>query len=67
MSLFSTEPRFKIDVWEGVNPFGLFQRKKIQGLFWGSDDYWAFIGSFDTREDARAHYEQIKCLPEYLD
>jgi hypothetical protein len=27
---------------------------------------WHEVASFETREDARKHYEKIKDLPEYL-
>lgn len=34
--------------------------------FTGVVEYWKCKGVFETREEARAHYELIKDLPEYL-
>jgi len=33
---------------------------------WRDVSRWERLGSFQTREAARAHYELIKDLPEYL-
>lgn len=58
--------RYKIDVWEGYKPFAIFRENKIGGFLWGSESAWEFIASFNTRDEAKAHYETIKDLPEYL-
>jgi hypothetical protein len=51
--------RFKIDIsdYTGSRQFGLFIR-----VCWG----WQEIDSFKAKEEARAMYEKIKDLPEYL-
>jgi hypothetical protein len=60
--------RFKIDARQGRSwPYGLFVRRRcwhtrITNIWW-----WEEVDSFETAEMARAHYEKIKSLPEYLD
>ncbi|WP_164718643.1 hypothetical protein [Bradyrhizobium sp. LVM 105] len=54
--------RFKIDfARSSYHPFVLFWRRP--GLLGGS---WVKIDDFRTMEEAKAHYELIKDLPEYL-
>jgi hypothetical protein len=54
--------RFKIDfIASSYEPFALYFRKPT--WFGGS---WVRIDEFKTRDDAKAHYEKIKDLPEYL-
>jgi len=52
--------RFKID-FDGYD-YELYRNDK-RFLF----DEWNRMGSFKTREEARAKYEEVKDLPEYLD
>lgn len=55
--------RFKIDLYDSFrDPFALYVERKT--LF-GSK--WDYIDRFETRDKAKAFYEKIKDLPEYLD
>ena len=55
--------RFKIDYECGYDfPYKLYRNNK-RFLF----DEWDQIGSFKTRDEARAFYQEVKDLPEYLD
>jgi hypothetical protein len=54
--------RFKIDLASGTyEPFALFW--KMPTFFGGR---WVKLDDFKTREAAKAHYELVKDLPEYL-
>lgn len=63
----TASPRFKIDVnpFASVRPFAIFKSVQDIGLFAGRPR-WVHLYSFATREEARAFYETIKDLPEYL-
>ncbi len=57
-----TKPRFKIDVYDyRSRPFGLYFNKG-GGFF----HEWKLIDFFETKEEARAFYDLVKDLPEYL-
>jgi hypothetical protein len=59
--------RFKIDCRGTYNfPYELYRLDPQGGLWWTRHD-WKFIGCYATIEEARAHYEKIKDLPEYLE
>jgi hypothetical protein len=60
--------RFKIDLNEYCTnfPYALFRLKVRTGLFGREAREWKFISSFETQAEARAFYETIKDLPEYL-
>jgi len=55
--------RFKIDFRHGYSysVIGLYHRR--QGWFC---PIWDLVEAFSSIEDAKAHYEKIKDLPEYL-
>jgi len=58
--------RFKIDLNECSSfPFGLYVMRDVT-LFLRLTKVWRKVESFRTREEAIAHYELIKDLPEYL-
>lgn len=57
--------RFKIDLNEYISsyfPFALFRARKD----WRGRIRWVQVESFATQADARARYELVKDLPEYL-
>ncbi len=58
----TTKPRFKIDFYDSVyRPFCLCFREPS---LWGES--WKRLDTFETRDQAKAHYDKIKDLPEYL-
>lgn len=58
-----TDYRFKIAV-DYKGDLGLY---KLQGYTWfRNKPIWYHLMSFQTIDDARAHYKRIKDLPEYL-
>jgi hypothetical protein len=60
-----SEPRFKIDHYHSTySPYALYIRCRGGWLWRGK---WERIDCFQTRDDAKAMYEKIKDLPEYLD
>lgn len=60
--------RFKIDLSAHRSwPFALYFRRQRWHSFITNAVWWEYMGMWDTREQALAHYETIKSLPEYLD
>lgn len=58
----ANKPRFKIDFYDYVEkPYGLYFD---HGGFWGPE--WRRVNSYATQDEARAFYDKIKDLPEYL-
>lgn len=55
-------PRFKIDFYDST--YTPFQLCFAQRGWWKVK--WKLIETFKTRDEAKAFYEQIKDLPEYL-
>ena len=66
------KPRFKIDTYpfSSANPVGLYYRS-IRPVccfgFFAARETWTCINIFETRDKARAAYDAVKDLPEYLD
>jgi hypothetical protein len=68
--------RWKIDYhgssyadWEGrpvPSAYVLSRSYEIKKWFGRTETEWSRIGYYVTREEARAAYEKIKDLPEYL-
>ena len=57
--------KWKIDIYDSVHsPYGLYRMSKQESMW--SDAKWYCIERFQTREEAKAHWEKIKDLPEYL-
>ena len=57
--------RFKIDLNDySFFPFGLYVMRGV--TFFRRRPIWHQVETFKTREEAKAHYELIKDLPEYL-
>lgn len=60
--------RFKIDfIASKYTPYGLYFKRpcwhrRLTGLMW-----WEEVERFETHETAKAYYDKIKGLPEYLD
>lgn len=56
--------RFKIDFYNGSSfPFGLYVQYPARGWI---PRRWECIDHFATKDEAKALYEKIKDLPEYL-
>ena len=61
--------RFKIDHNDypsEFTPFALYRLVVDTGWFGRPRENWVMVGSFETIAAARAHYEKLKTLPEYL-
>lgn len=54
--------KFRIDAYH--RQFILERRRTDNG--WLGRKHWEHVSFYETREEARAHYELIKDLPEYL-
>lgn len=65
--------RFRIDHCEWperdlfCRAYELERRETRKRWPWGTKTWWRHISFHKSREEARAHYELIKELPEYLD
>lgn len=59
-----TSSRFKIDFYDSSSwPFGLYV---LRPATWWRPAEWKHVDHFQSRDDAKALYEKIKDLPEYM-
>jgi hypothetical protein len=60
--------RFRIEL-SGLTTlkFVLERRRRTKVFLWFHTEWWEHVGYFEKIEEARARYEELKDLPEYLE